>query len=90
MSKNGPIFQAGLHKIKWKPMDTKRRAAQEPDVVIQWFKGYAELRKIHKIEAENTWNFGETGVWNACPRSIWVWVPTEIEEASFLYFYFQK
>ena len=33
-SKNSPILTGGFHKIKWKPMDAKRRAAQVPKTVI--------------------------------------------------------
>ena len=61
-------------------MDAKRRAAQEPEVVIQWFKGYEKLRISKDIKAENVWNFDETNVRNACPGSVWVWVPIEIKE----------
>jgi hypothetical protein len=34
MSKKGPIIQAGIHKIKWKPMDAKRQATQDTHVVV--------------------------------------------------------
>jgi hypothetical protein len=33
--------------------------------------------------AGNTWNFDETGVRNACPGHMWVWVPVEIKEVGF-------
>jgi hypothetical protein len=32
---NGPQFKTNFHKIKWKPMDRKRRAAGDPETVIQ-------------------------------------------------------
>ena len=63
-------------------MDAKRRAAQEPDVVIQWFRGYERIRQSEGIGAENVWNFDETNVRNACPGGVWVWVPVEIIEVS--------
>jgi hypothetical protein len=47
MSKNGPILQGGIHKIKWKPMDAKRRAAQQPIFIIHWFEGLKRLREQH-------------------------------------------
>jgi hypothetical protein len=37
--KNSLIALAGFHKIRWRPMDAKRRAAQVPKVVSDWFKG---------------------------------------------------
>jgi hypothetical protein len=82
MSNSGPILQAGIHKIKWKPMDAKRRAAQDIQVVVQWFKGLEEVKVLHDIKAGNMWNFDETGVRNACPSAIWVWVPIDIKEVS--------
>src|SRR3984957_5718800 len=78
--KNGPIIRGGFHKIKWKPMDAKRRAAQCPKLVIEWFQGLERIRKHFGIGPENMWNFDETGVRNACPASTWVWVPTSIKE----------
>jgi hypothetical protein len=64
-------------KVKWKPMDKKRRAAQDVDDVIHWFAEYARLRKEHKIYLQNIWNFDETGFRTACPSGVWVWVPWE-------------
>jgi hypothetical protein len=48
-------------------MDAKRRAAQIPKVVIDWFKGLEQIQIFHKIRPENMWNFDETSIWNACP-----------------------
>jgi hypothetical protein len=62
MSNDGPILQAGIHKIKWKPMDAKRQAIQDIQVVVQWFKGLEEVKVPHDIKAGNIWNFDETGV----------------------------
>jgi hypothetical protein len=67
-------------------MDAKRRAAQIPKVVIDWFKGFKQIRIFYGIEPENMWNFDETGVWNACPAGTWVWVPTSIKEVYFILF----
>jgi hypothetical protein len=64
--KNGPIIQGGFHKIKWKLIDAKQRAAQIPKVVIDWFKGLEQIWIFHKIRLENMWNFDETGIRNAC------------------------
>ena len=75
LSKHGPILKADFHKIKWKPMDRKRRAAQEPGVIIQFFRDLAYIRKTHDIRPENMWNFDESGFRNACPLGVWVWVP---------------
>jgi len=79
-SKNSPIFTGGFHKIKWKPMDAKRRAAQVPKTVMDWFKGFEQIRIFYGIGPENMWNFDETGVRNGCPASTWVWVPISIKE----------
>jgi hypothetical protein len=84
--KNGPILTGGFHKIKWKPMDAKRRAAQIPKTIIDWFKGLEQIRIFYGIEPENMWNFDETGVRNACPASTWVWVPIEIKEVNSILF----
>jgi hypothetical protein len=47
-------------------MNAKRRAAQIPKVVINWFKGFEQIRIFYEIRLENMWNFNETGVQNAC------------------------
>jgi len=36
-------------KVKWKPIDKKRRAAQDTEEVRQWFAEYARLWKEYKI-----------------------------------------
>jgi hypothetical protein len=63
-------------------MDAKRRATQDIQVVVQWFKGLKEVKVLHDIKAGNIWNFDETSVWNACPSAIWVWGPIDIKEVS--------
>jgi hypothetical protein len=40
-----------FHIIKWKPMDKKRRAAQDTSAILEWFKEYEELRKKYNIRA---------------------------------------
>jgi len=62
-------------KVKWKPIDKKRRAAQDTEEVRQWFAEYARLWKEYKIFPQNIWNFDETRFRTACPTAIWVWVP---------------
>ena len=61
-------------------MDAKRRAAQVPKTVMDWFKGFEQIRIFYGIGPENMWNFDETGVRNGCPASTWVWVPISIKE----------
>ena len=61
-------------------MDAKRRAAQQLEVITKCFAGYAELQRFYQIGPENTWNFDETGVQNACPGHMWVWVPVELKK----------
>jgi len=40
-------------KVKWKPIDKKRRAAQDTEEVRQWFAEYARLWKEYKIFPQN-------------------------------------
>jgi hypothetical protein len=61
LAEEGPVLQAKFHRVKKKLMDRERRAGQEPGVVIQWFKEYADVRKIHWIGPENTRNFDGSG-----------------------------
>jgi hypothetical protein len=79
---HGPRFQNDFHKIKWKPMDAMRRAAQDIEAVIQWFREYNALRKEHRIGVNDIWNFDETDFRTACPKAVYVWVPIEIKEVS--------
>ena len=51
--KNGPVILGGFHKIRWKLMDAKRRAAQIPQVVKDWFKGLEQIQIFYKIRPEN-------------------------------------
>jgi hypothetical protein len=81
--KNGLVILGGFHKIRWKPMNAKRQAAQIPKVVIDWFKGLEQIRIFYDIGPENMWNFDETGVRNSCPPGTWVWVPTSIKEVNY-------
>ena len=76
-------------KYKWKPMDRKRKAAQDKDEVIQWFKGYDDVRREYSIKAQDIWNFDESGFRTACPSGVDVWIPIEIEQVS-LYLKKQK
>jgi hypothetical protein len=71
-----------FHMIKWKPLDKKRRAAQDTSSVLEWFKEYEALRKTYNIRAQDLWNFDETGFRLACPGGLEVWVPVEITEVS--------
>jgi hypothetical protein len=68
-----------IKKIKWKPMDYKRRAAQDIDVIIDWFRGFAEIKEEYNIKPYNIYNFDECGFRVACPSAIDVYVPSEIE-----------
>jgi len=68
-----------IKKIKWKPMDYKRRAAQDIDVIIDWFRGFAEIKEEYNIKPYNIYNFDECGFRIACPSTIDVYVPSEIE-----------
>jgi hypothetical protein len=68
-----------IKKIKWKPMDSKRRAAQDVGVIVDWFKGFAKIKEEHNIKPYNIYNFDECGFRVACPSTIDVYVPSEIE-----------
>jgi hypothetical protein len=67
-------------------MDAKRRAVQIPMVIIDWFKGFEQIRISYGIGPENMWNFDETGVRNACLAGTWVWVPASIKEVYSILF----
>jgi len=54
--------------------------------VIDWFKGFKQIRIFYGIRPENMWNFDETSVRNRCPASTWVWVPVLIKEVYFILF----
>ena len=71
-------------KVKWKPIDKKRRAAQDTEEVRQWFAEYARLRKEYKIFPQNIWNFDETGFRTACPTAVWVWVPWDAPDEVYI------
>jgi hypothetical protein len=66
-------------------MNAKRRAAQIPKVVINWFKGLEQIRIFYKIRLENMSNFDKTGVQNSCLLGTWVWVLTLIKEVNYTY-----
>src|SRR5450432_206082 len=68
-----------IKKIKWKPMDYKRRAAQDVEVIIDWFKGFAAIKEEYNIKPHNIYNFDECGFYIACPSTIDVYVPYEID-----------
>jgi hypothetical protein len=70
LSKHSPILKANFYKIKWKPIDRKRRAAQELGVVIQFFRDLTYIRKTYDIGLENMWNFDESSFRNACPLGV--------------------
>jgi hypothetical protein len=72
----GQYFLGGL-KDKWKPMDRKRRAVQDSEAILLWFKEYDHLRKEFKIGAQDIWNFDEPGFRTACPSGVDVWVPID-------------
>ena len=40
-------------KVKWRPMDKKRQAAQDTEDITQWFAEYTHLQRIHKIYLQN-------------------------------------
>lgn len=73
-----------FHMIKWKPMDKKRRAAQDTGSVIEWFKEFEALRKKYNIRAQDLWNFDEIGFHLACPGGMDYGdvVPVETNEVS--------
>jgi hypothetical protein len=68
-----------IKKIKWKPMDHKRRAAQDVGVIIDWFKGFEKIKEEHNIKPYNIYNFDECGFRVAYPSAIDIYVPSEIE-----------
>src|SRR5450432_2153526 len=57
-----------IKKIKWKPIDYKRRAAQDIDVIIDWFRGFAEIKAEYNIKPYNIYNFNECGFRVAYPK----------------------
>jgi hypothetical protein len=76
-----------IRKIKWKPMDYKRRAVQDIGVVLDWFKDFERIKQEYNIKPENIYNFDECGFRIACPSAIDVYVPIAIESVSYSYFY---
>jgi len=73
-----------IRKIKWKPMDYKRRAVQDIGVVLDWFKDFERIKQEYNIKPENMYNFDECGFRIACPSAIDVYVPITIESVSYL------
>jgi len=53
MKRHGPKFAREFKKIRWKPMDRKRRAAQDSEAIILWFKEYDRLQKEYRIRAQD-------------------------------------
>jgi hypothetical protein len=76
-----------IRKIKWKPMDYKRRAVQDIGVILDWFKDFERIKQEYNIKPENMYNFDECGFRIACPSAIDVYVPIAIESVSYSYFY---
>src|SRR5450432_592210 len=68
-----------IKKIKWKLMDYKRPSAQDIDVIIDWFRGFAEIKEKYNIKPYNIYNFNECSFRVACLGAINVYVPSEIE-----------
>ncbi len=58
-----------LHKVKCKPLDYKRRAAQDFDAVREWFQGYTRILEQHNIPPCNIFNFDKTNVREGCPNA---------------------
>ena len=73
-----------LHKIKCKPLDYKRRAAQDTDAVQEWYHNYTCLLEQHKIPPTNIFNFDETNAREGCPGAYNAWVPIGVTEVSYL------
>ena len=73
-----------FHIIKWKPLDRRRRAAQDKASVIQWFKDYEDLKRKFNIRPQDLQNFDKTGFCLACPKCEDVWVPKEINKVCSL------
>jgi hypothetical protein len=79
-----------VHKIKCKPLDYKRRAAQDTDTVQDWFQGYNHLIQQHNIPPSNIWNLDETNAREGCPNAYEAWVPVEITEVVLFYTFINK
>jgi hypothetical protein len=75
-----------LHKVKCKPLDYKRRAAQNTDTVQEWFQDYTRILERHKIPLSNIFNFDETNAREGCPSAYEAWVPIEVSEVSIISF----
>ena len=69
-------------KTRMKPIDSKRRSAQNPEVIQDWFLQFNIDVKNKGIKPENMWNMDETGFRAGCPYSQDVIIPVGQSQAS--------
>ena len=58
-----------------KPMDSKRKSAQNPETIDCWFQRFQREIIEYGITADRLWNFDETGFRVGCPKGVHVYVP---------------
>lgn len=61
-----------MFKVRRKPIAAARKNAQDPDIMMEYFKTYTEVVDENGILPEDQWNFDETGYCMEMGREDWV------------------
>ena len=69
-------------KSKMKPMDSRRKSAQNPEIIEDWFTQYKIDLRLEGFKPENIWNMDETGFRVGCPHSQNVIIPKGEKQVS--------